>query len=127
MSTVLKKKQKNIADLSKTIKNLGYDIRKVQDGVARSSNTRSSTSKTPQNYTSTIFELWEEIDALFDEKKHFEKWSVAKLYPRNFRKKTTKNLKEETLDILKLRVLKQNEGIDTELESEEKEKINHNS
>ena len=109
------------------MKHLGYDIRKVRDGVARSSNAGSGTSKTPQNYTGTIFELWEEIDALFDEKKRIEKRSMARLYPkvaeeireivikhkkgvaisdatiRNFHKKLTKNPKEDTLDSLKHR------------------------
>ena len=82
MSTVLKKQQKSIADLSETVKHLGYDIREVRDGVARSSNAGSGTSKRSQNYTGTIFELWEEIDELFDEKKRVEKRSMARLYPQ---------------------------------------------
>ncbi|CAG8602822.1 16236_t:CDS:2 [Funneliformis caledonium] len=64
------KQQKIISGLSETIKHLGYDIREVRDRVTRSSNAGSDTSKTPQKYTGTIFELWEEIDALFNEKKH---------------------------------------------------------
>ncbi|CAG8693968.1 1555_t:CDS:1, partial [Ambispora gerdemannii] len=116
-----------------------------RDGVTRSSNAGSDTSKTPQNYTGTIFKLWEEIDTLFNEKKRVEKRSMARLYPkvaeeirtlvinhkrgvaisdatiRNFHKKTTKNPKEETLDALKLWVSKQNGVIDTEPESEEGE------
>ncbi|CAG8625105.1 9235_t:CDS:2 [Paraglomus brasilianum] len=126
MTVSLKKQQKIISGLSETVKHLGYDIREVRDGVARSSNAGSGTSKTPQNYTGTIFELWEEIDTLFNEKKRVEKRSMARLYPkvaeeirtlvinhkrgiaisdatiRNFHKKTTKNPKEETLDALKL-------------------------
>ncbi|CAG8633364.1 6313_t:CDS:1, partial [Diversispora eburnea] len=122
----IKKQQKSIADLSKIVKHLGYDIREVRDGVARSSNAGSGTSKSPQNYTGTIFELWEEIDALFNKKKRTEKRSMARLYPkvaeeihelvikhkkgvaisdatvRNFHKKLTKNPKEDTLDSLKL-------------------------
>src|SRR6185369_8692672 len=120
------------------LKHLGYDIREVRDGVAKSSNAGSGTSKTPQNYTGTILELWEEIDALFDGKKRVEKRFMARLYPkvaeeirtlvinhkkgvaiseatiRNFHKKLTKNPKEDTLDALKLWVSKQNGVIDTE-------------
>ncbi|CAG8634324.1 9302_t:CDS:2 [Ambispora gerdemannii] len=89
----------------------------------------------PQNYTGTIFKLWKEIDALFNEKKRVKKWSMTRLYPKQsvmsplgiFIKKMTKNLKEETLDTLKLWVSKQNEVIDTELKSEEEEEINHDS
>ncbi|CAG8584802.1 2857_t:CDS:1 [Diversispora eburnea] len=130
MTLALKKQQKSISDLSETVKHLGYDIREVRDGVARSSNMESGTSKSPQNYAGIIFELWEEIDALFNEKKCTEKWSMVRLYPkvaeeirelvikhkkgvaisdatiRNFHKKTTKNLKEDTLDSLKLWVSK---------------------
>ncbi|CAG8645936.1 11374_t:CDS:2, partial [Paraglomus brasilianum] len=63
-------------------KHLGYDIREVRDGVARSSNAGSGISKPPQNYNGTVFELWEEIDALFNEKKRVEKRSMARLYPK---------------------------------------------
>ncbi|CAG8673277.1 479_t:CDS:2 [Ambispora gerdemannii] len=114
MTVSLKKQQKIISGLSETVKHLGYDIREVRDGVARSSNAGSGTSKTPQNYTGIIFELWEEIDTLFNEKKRVEKQSMARLYPK-------------TLDALKLWVSKQNEVIDTEPESEEEEEINHDS
>ncbi|CAG8640241.1 301_t:CDS:1, partial [Diversispora eburnea] len=140
MALALKKQQKSISDLFKTVKYLGYDIREVRDGVARSSNVGSGISKLPQNYTGTIFELWEEIDALLNKKKRTEKWSMARLYlkvaekireliikhkkgvaisditVRNFHKKTTKNLKEDTLDSLKLWVSKQKGEIDSEPE-----------
>ncbi|CAG8599683.1 11968_t:CDS:2 [Diversispora eburnea] len=141
MTSALKKQQKSISDLSEIVKYLAYDIREVRDGTARSSNVRSNTSKSPQNYTSTIFELWEDIDALFKEKKTHEKQSMARLYPkvtekiwdlvikhkkgiaisdttvRNFHKKITKNLKEDTLDSLKLWVSKQKGEIDSEPKS----------
>ncbi|CAG8656228.1 5211_t:CDS:1 [Ambispora gerdemannii] len=121
MTSSLKKQQKIISGLSETVKHLGYDIREVRDGVARSSNAGSGTSKTPQNYTGTISDLWEDIDILFKEKKTHEKRSMARLYPkvaeeirelainhkkgiaisdatvRNFHKKLTKNPKEDTL------------------------------
>lgn len=60
MTASLKKQQKIISGLSETVKNLGYDIREVRDGVARSSNAGSGTGN--------IFELWEEIDELFKKK-----------------------------------------------------------
>ncbi|CAG8648632.1 4247_t:CDS:2, partial [Paraglomus brasilianum] len=82
MTDSLKKQQKIVSGLSETVKHLGYDIREVRDGVARSSNAGSGTSKTPQNYIGTIFELWEEIDALFNEKRRAEKRSMARLYPK---------------------------------------------
>ncbi|RHZ55272.1 hypothetical protein Glove_417g47 [Diversispora epigaea] len=115
----------------------------------RSSNAGSETSKSPQNYTGTIFELWEDIDVLFKEKKNHEKRSMARLYPkvaeeirdlvikhkkgiaisdatvRNFHKKITKNPKEDTLDSLKLWVSKQ-KG-EPESEEEEEEEIIHDS
>ncbi|CAG8508700.1 6030_t:CDS:1, partial [Diversispora eburnea] len=53
----LKKQQKSIFDLSKTVKYLEYDICEVCDEVVRSSNMRSGIFKLPQNYTGTIFEL----------------------------------------------------------------------
>jgi len=37
ISSNLKKQQKSISDLSETVKHLGYDIREVRDGVAKSS------------------------------------------------------------------------------------------
>ncbi|RHZ84698.1 hypothetical protein Glove_78g99 [Diversispora epigaea] len=151
MASALKKQQKSISDLSEIVKHLAYDIREVRDGAARSSNVGSGTSKSPQNYTGTIFELWEDIDTLFKEKKTHEKRSMARLYPkvaeeirdlaikhkkgvaisdatvRNFHKKLTKNPKEDTLDSLKLWVSKQKGDIDSEPESEEEEETNHDS
>ena len=53
-----------------------------RDGVARSSNARYGTSRTPQTYTGNISELWEELDELFKEKKRVEKRSMARLYPK---------------------------------------------
>ncbi|CAG8654493.1 5162_t:CDS:1, partial [Diversispora eburnea] len=82
MTSALKKQQKSISELSEIVKLLGYDIREVRDGGARSSNAGSGTSRSPQNYTGTIFELWEDIDALFKEKKTHEKRSMARLYPK---------------------------------------------
>jgi len=80
MASAINKQQKSIVDLSGIVKHLGYDIHEVRDGVSRGSNTGSGTSKTPQNYTGNISELWEEIDELF-EKKNGEKRSMARLYP----------------------------------------------
>ena len=62
-----------LKNLSETVKHLGYDIREVRDGVARSSNAGSGTSKTPQTYTGNFSELWEELDELFKEKKRVRK------------------------------------------------------
>src|SRR5438128_10254647 len=82
MTSSLKKQQKIISGLSETVKHLGYDIHEVRDGVARSSNAGSGTSKTPQNYTGTIFNLWEDIDILFKEKKKHATRSMARLYQK---------------------------------------------
>ncbi|CAG8643499.1 6934_t:CDS:1, partial [Paraglomus occultum] len=125
--------QKIISGLSETVKHLGYDIREVRDGVARSSNAGPGTSKTPENYTGTISDLWEDIDALFKEKKSglwqgcIQRWprksgnllsTIRRGLRSNFHKKLTKNPKEDTLDSLKLWVSKQKGEIDTEPESE---------
>ncbi|CAG8656037.1 8367_t:CDS:2 [Paraglomus brasilianum] len=53
--------KKSISDISETVKHLGYDIREVRDGRGSSAGS--------QNYTGTIFELWKEIDALFNSRK----------------------------------------------------------
>lgn len=82
MTSSLKKQQKIISGLSETVKHLGYDIREVRDGVARNSNAGFGTSKTPQNYTGTISDLWEDIDVLLKEKITHEKRSMARLYPK---------------------------------------------
>ncbi|CAG8643705.1 10277_t:CDS:2, partial [Diversispora eburnea] len=71
-----------ISELSETVRLLSYDIHEVQDGGTRSSNAGSGTSRSPQNYTGTIFKLWKEIDTLFNEKKRTEKWSMARLYSK---------------------------------------------
>ncbi|CAG8565472.1 12545_t:CDS:2 [Acaulospora morrowiae] len=57
MTSILKKQQKIVSDLPKNVRHLGFNIREVRVGVARISNAGSGTSKTPQNYTGTIFEL----------------------------------------------------------------------
>ncbi|CAG8579850.1 9765_t:CDS:2 [Ambispora gerdemannii] len=126
MTSALKKQQKSISDLSEIVKHLAYDIREVRDGAARSSNVGSGTSKSPQNYTGTIFELWEDIDTLFKEKKTHESGLWQGCIQRNFHKKITKNPKEDTLDSLKLWVSKQKGEIDSEPESEEEGEDNNN-
>ncbi|CAG8609616.1 9526_t:CDS:2 [Ambispora gerdemannii] len=125
MTASLKKQQKIISGLSETVKHLGYDIREVRDGVARSSNAGSGTSKSPQNYTGTISDLPEEIRVLVIN--HKKGIAISDATIRNFHKKLTKNPKEDTLDSLKLWISKQNGEIDTEPESEEDEEINDDS
>ncbi|CAG8653245.1 7366_t:CDS:1, partial [Diversispora eburnea] len=82
MTSALKKQQKSISELSETVRLLSYDIREVRNRSTRSSNAGSGTSRLPQNYTGTIFELWEEIDTLFNEKKRTEKRSMVRLYSK---------------------------------------------
>ena len=55
MTSTLKKQQKSISDPSETVKHLGYDIREVRDGVARSSNAGSGTSNLHARLTVLLF------------------------------------------------------------------------